>query len=74
MMGMMGMMGMMLLGMLVFWTLVVIGTVLLVRFVWNRTESRKDSAVGVLQERFARGEINHAEYQERLQVLQRRGS
>lgn len=67
-------MGMMMLGMLVFWTLVIIGIVLLVRFVWNRTESRKDSAVGILQERFARGEIDHAEYQERLQLLQRRGS
>ncbi len=67
-------MGMMMLGMLVFWTLVIIGIVLLVRFVWNRTESRKDSTVGILQERFARGEIDHAEYQERLQLLQRRGS
>ncbi len=72
--GMMGMMMLGMLGMLVFWTLVVIGTVLLVRFVWNRTGSRKDSAVGILQERFARGEIDHAEYQERLQVLQRRRS
>ncbi len=69
-----GMMGVMMLGMLVFWALVIIGIVLLVRFVWNRTDSRKGSAVGILQERFARGEIDHAEYQERLQVLQRRGS
>ena len=70
--GMMGgMMWPMMLGMLLFWTLVIAGIVLLVRLVWSRAGGGNRGALAILQERFARGEIDHAEYQERRGVLQR---
>ncbi len=75
--GMGGMMGgmmwwPMLLGMLLFWTLVIVGIVLLVRLLWNRVDGRTTDALSILQERFARGEISPEEYQERRSVLQHR--
>ena len=70
--GMMGgMMWPMLLGMLLLWTLAIVGIVLLVRILWTRTGGGKDDALGMLQERYARGEIDREEYQERRSVLQR---
>jgi putative membrane protein len=66
------MMGGMMLGMLLFWTLVIVGIVLLVRFIWDRTAGGHSDALSILQERFARGEINREEYEERRNILQRR--
>jgi putative membrane protein len=58
--------------MLAFWTLIVI---LLVRAVRSGGSllSRTYDAVRMLDERFARGEIDAAEYEERRQLLERRG-
>ena len=67
-----GMMWPMMLGMLLFWTLVIVGTVLLVRLVWTRSGNGKSTAAGILQERYARGEIDLEEYQERRSALQSR--
>ncbi len=67
-----GMMWPMMLGMLLFWTLVVAGIVLLVRLLWNRMDGGKTDPLSILQERFARGEIDIEEYQERRSVLQGR--
>ncbi len=57
------------LGMLLFWTLIIVGIVLLVRFIWDRTNGRTTDALSILQERFARGEINREEYEERRRAL-----
>ncbi len=69
--GMMGgMLWPMMLGTLLFWSLVIVGLALLVRLLWTRTGHGRSGALSILQERIARGEIDHEEYQERLSVLQ----
>src|SRR5262249_20728495 len=58
--------------MVLFWGLVIVGGIALVRFLtsgswrWPERLAPED----VLAERFARGEIDEAEYRERLQVLE----
>ena len=66
-----GMMGPMLLGWLLAWLVVIVGIGLLVRLLWGRTNSSPSSPRAILQERFARGELDAEEYQERLSFLQR---
>jgi putative membrane protein len=66
------MMGPMMLGSLLVWTLGVVGLVLLIRLLWTRTDPRHRAALAVLQERFARGEIDREEYQDRQSILRRR--
>lgn len=54
---------------LLFWvTVIVIGVVLLRRYVRSRPKVG-DSAVALLGERYARGEINDDEYRQRLGLL-----
>ncbi len=67
-----GMMWSMMLGTILILILVIVGVVLLVRLLWNRVDGGKTDALNILQERFARGEINLEEYQERRSVLQNR--
>lgn len=78
MMDMNGMMdGGMLVGMVVCLLLiaaVVVASVLLMRRFWGATGSSRaqdDHALRVLEERYARGEIDHDEFEERRRVLQR---
>jgi putative membrane protein len=64
-------------GMLVFWALLIGAVVLLVRALGRRGEpgdarrppGEASAAESVLAERFARGEIDEAEYRQRLAVL-----
>ncbi len=68
--GMMGgMMMPMFVGMVFFFALVVVGIMLLVRLLRNRTSNNKQTAYTLLAERYARGEIGLEEYQERRSVL-----
>jgi putative membrane protein len=62
------------LSMIVFWGLLITGVVLLVR--WLSAErrppvpaARADDPRRILAERYARGEIDEAEYRQRLKVL-----
>jgi putative membrane protein len=58
--------------MVVFWGLVIAGVVLLVRYVSSSRPApvaRADDPRRILAERFARGEIDEAEYRQRLKVL-----
>ena len=72
--GMMGTMLWLVLGGTLFLTaLVVAAAVLLLRALSNRTTVRQQP-LRLLQERFARGELDAEEYQQRLSVLQGRGS
>ncbi len=63
------------LGMILFWALIVFLIVLAVRGVSSGRAERAaparttDSALQILQERFARGEIDKTEYEERRKVL-----
>jgi putative membrane protein len=68
-----GMMWPMLLGLLLLAALVVVGSILLIHLLRSRPVSAKSGALSILQERFARGEIDLEEYQERMSVLQYHG-
>ena len=64
-------------GMVVFWVLVVVGIIALIRFTTGAPQvrtlaeyaPRSESPEQLLASRFARGEIDEAEYQQRLAVL-----
>ena len=65
----------MMIGMLVFWTVLVIGIVMLVRHYSPRgiapsSQPRSNSAVEILKERFARGELTEEEYLRRRKLLE----
>jgi putative membrane protein len=51
---------------------VVIGSIFVTCSVWRRgdaSSSRRDAALDILKERYARGEIDRDEYEERRRVL-----
>lgn len=66
--------------MAVFWGLIIYGVTMLVRSTRAPSSSAGDGSTpgggsdpeSILRERFARGEIDEHEYEERLQVLRRR--
>lgn len=72
-----------LLFMLLFWVVIIVGVVFLVRGLWGqnqgrdrdyrgapeRQEPRRSTALEVLEERYARGEINREEFLERRKDL-----
>ena len=55
---------------LLFLVALVVGIVVLIRALTDRGSSAKSSAIGVLEERFARGEIDRADFEERKRTLQ----
>lgn len=59
-------------GTLSFWLLAVVAIALLVMLVWRRTAPNNLAAVNILQERFARGEIDREEYQSHQNILRNR--
>lgn len=68
--GWMPMMGIGLFGMILFWGLLIAGTVFLIRwFIGETVIKREDSALEVLKKRYARGEINKQEFDERKRDL-----
>ncbi len=72
--GMMGgMMNMMLVGTLLVLALVIAGVVLLVRLFRTRAGATERTPLTILQERFARGELDIEEYQQRRSVLVSQG-
>lgn len=66
------MMWLMVLTMLIVGIVIVIGIGLLIRLLWSRTsdEKPKNTALSILQQRLARGDIDAQEYQKRLKNLQ----
>jgi len=61
----------MMLGMILFWALVVVGIVWLARSAsWGPAQYRHATPLNVLDQRFAAGEITVEEYRERRSVLQ----
>jgi len=60
----------MVLVMLTFWVLVVVGLIALVRWlVMQGRESRPDTALDILRQRYARGEVNKDEFDARKRDL-----
>jgi len=56
--------------MLVFWGLVIVGVVLGIRWLISQgKEPRSDSALEILRQRYARGEINKEEFEARKRDL-----
>ena len=65
-------MGLGMLFMLLFWALVIAGIVYLVRALGNGTrgaDTGGNRALDILQERYARGEIGHEEYEQKKRDL-----
>ena len=50
---------------LVFWLLVLIGLVLLIKYLWEGGGRKEESALEVLKKRYARGEISKEEFEEK---------
>jgi putative membrane protein len=67
----------MILNTVLFWALIIGGTVLLVRYLSRAGTHNADSTIPsqtpeqILAERFARGDIDEEEYQRRLDILRR---
>ena len=69
--GWMPMMGFGMLFMALFWVALIVGVVLVVKWLMGQGgASREDSALDILKKRYARGEINKQEFEERKRDLQ----
>lgn len=61
--------------MLAFWVLAIVGVVVLVRWTWSgmgfaaQKEGSPETALGILQKRYARGEVDKQEYEARRSDL-----
>jgi len=61
--------------MFVFWSVIILGIVFVVRSFWPETSSRQaqgKSAIEIIQERYARGEIDQQEYEQKIRDLEGR--
>ncbi len=68
--GWMPMMGFGMLFMVLFWVVLIVGVVLLVRwFLGSSGFTRGESALEILKKRYARGEIDHQEFEEKKRDL-----
>ncbi|VVB95818.1 Uncharacterised protein [uncultured archaeon] len=56
---------------LLFWILVIIGLVLLIRYLWQGGGARREeeSALEILKKKYARGEISKEEFEEKKKDL-----
>ncbi|MBI3945429.1 MAG: SHOCT domain-containing protein [Armatimonadetes bacterium] len=62
----------MMIGMALFWVLIIVGVVLLVRWIWDRSAppgAGREAALDILQKRYARGEITAEQYREMRREL-----
>ena len=62
--------GMWILG-LIFWILILVGIVLLIKYLWEGAGSKgsQESALEVLKKRYARGDISKEEFEEKKKDL-----
>ncbi len=56
---------------LIFWILVIIGLILLIKYLWEGGAAKREpeSALEILQKRYARGEISKEEFEEKKKDL-----
>jgi len=56
---------------LIFWILVIIGLVLLIKYLWEGSGARREqeSALEILKKKYARGEISKEEFEEKKKDL-----
>ncbi len=56
--------------MLLFWALVILGIIAIVKWLSGSNGERQKTALDILQERYARGDISREEYEEKKRDLQ----
>jgi len=54
---------------IVFWILIIIGLVLLIKYLWEGGSKAQETALEVLKKRYARGEISKEEFEEKKRDL-----
>jgi len=56
---------------LIFWILVIIGLVLLIKYLWESSGAKREqeSALEILKKRYARGDISKEEFEEKKKDL-----
>jgi putative membrane protein len=56
---------------LIFWILIIIGLVLLIKYLWEHggAKTEQESALEILKKRYASGEINKEEFEEKKKDL-----
>ncbi|HIE53399.1 MAG TPA: SHOCT domain-containing protein [Armatimonadetes bacterium] len=60
--------GMMFFG-FIFWILIIIGLVLLIKYLWERSGGKEqETALEILKKKYARGEISKEEFQEKKET------
>ena len=57
------------LGMLAFWGAIIVLVIIILRLLFKKPDPSETDPVEILKARYARGEIDKAEYQERLDEL-----
>ena len=55
--------------MILFWALVIIGIIVLIRWLADQSGSRAKTPIEILKERYARGEIQREEYEQKKRDL-----
>ena len=57
---------------LIFWILLIIGLVLLIKYLWEGSGAKRgeESALEILKKKYARGEISKEEFEEKKKDLQ----
>jgi len=58
--------------MIIFWGLLIVGLIFLIRYLTGSTKASKseESALDILKKRYARGEINKEEFEQKKRDLQ----
>ncbi len=53
----------------IFWILILIGLILLIKYLWEGGAKKEESALELLKKRYARGEISKEEFEEKKKYL-----
>lgn len=53
----------------IFWILVLIGLVLLIKYLWEGGARKEESALEILKRRYAKGEISKEEFEEKKKEM-----
>jgi putative membrane protein len=54
---------------IVFWIIIMVGIVLLIKWLWEGGKTYRETALEILEKRYARGEISKKEFEEKKKDL-----